>query len=47
MHYRIPKREAKKEVAVAKNNAYESLYQLLDYKEDKKEVFKLARVRKR
>jgi len=47
VHYRIARREAKKAVAVAKNNAYDRLYQRLDCKEGKKELFKLARARER
>jgi len=34
-------------VAVAKNNAYEMLYQKLNTKEGENEVFKLARAMKR
>ena len=45
VQYRIAKREAKKVVVVAKNNAYERLYQRLDSKEGEKEVFKLIRAR--
>ena len=41
------KKVPKKVVAVAKNNAYERLYQRLETEEDKKEVFKLARARER
>ena len=47
VQYGIAKKEAKKAVAVAKNNAYERLYQRLNSKEGENEVFKLARVRKR
>ena len=43
VHCRIARREAKRAVAVAKNNAYDRLYEKLDSKEDEKEVFKLAR----
>ena len=43
--YRIAKREAKKVVAVAKNNAFKRLYHRLGFKEGEKEVFKLARAR--
>ena len=43
----MEKREAKKAVAVAKNNTYERLYQRLDSKEGEREVFKLARTRDR
>ena len=42
VHYRIAKRGAKKAAAVAKNNAYEMLYQRLHSREGEKEVFKLA-----
>ena len=46
MHYRIARREAKRAVAVAKNNAYDKLYERLDSKEGEKEIFKLARLGK-
>jgi len=45
--YRDAKNVAKKAVAVAKNNAYERLYQKLESKEGEKEVFKLARAREK
>ena len=47
MQYRIVKKEAKKTMAIAKNNACERLYQRLNSKEGENEVFKLARVRER
>ena len=47
MQYRITKKEAKKVVAVALNNAYERLYQRLNSKEGQNEAFKLARARER
>jgi len=47
VQYRIAKKDAKKAVAVAKNNAYEKLYQRLNSKKGENEVFKLARVRER
>ena len=47
VQYKIAKREAKKAVAVAKNNAYERLYQKLNVKGGENEVFKLARARER
>ena len=47
VHYRIARREAKRAVAAAKNNAYDRLYERLDSKEGEKEVFKLASTRKR
>jgi len=47
VQYRIVKKEAKKAVAVAKNNAYERLYQRINYKEGENEVFKLARASER
>jgi len=47
VQYRIVRKEAKKAVAVAKNNAYEKSYQRLNSKEGKNEVFKLARARER
>ena len=45
--YRIAKKEAKRAVAVAKNNAYERLYPKLSDKGGENEVFKLARARER
>ena len=47
IQYGITKKEAKNAVAVAKNNAYERLYQRLNSKEGENEVFKLSRVRER
>jgi len=47
VQYKIAKKEAKKAMAVAKNNAYERLYQRLNSKEGENEVFKLARGRER
>jgi len=47
VQYGIAKKEAKKADAVAKNNAYERLYQRLNSKEGENEVFKLAWVRER
>jgi len=47
VQYSIAKREAKKAVTVAKTNAYEQLYQRLEYKEGEKEVFKLPRAQER
>ena len=47
MQYRIGKGEAKKAVAVAKNNTYKRLCHRLNAKEGEKEVFKLARARER
>jgi len=47
VQHRMAKREAKKAVAVAKNNEYERLYQRLDSKEGEKEVFKLVRATER
>jgi len=41
------KKEAKKVVAVAKNNAYERLYKKLNSKGEENEVFRLARARER
>ena len=41
--YRDAKKVAKKTVAVAKNNAYERLYQKLESKEGEKDVFKSTR----
>ena len=45
--YKTVKKEAKKAVAVAKNNAYEKLYQKLNSKRGENEVFRLARARER
>jgi len=45
VHYRIARREDKRAVAVAKNNAYDRLYKRLNSKEGEKEVFKLLRAR--
>ena len=47
VQYRMAKRESKKAVVIAKNNAYEGLYQKLNSKEGENEVFKLTRVRER
>ena len=47
MPYKIAKREAKKAMAIAKANAYERLYQRLEFEEGEKEVFKLVRTRER
>jgi len=47
VQYKTAKKEAKKAVAVAKNNAYERLYQRLNTKGGENEVFKLARARER
>ena len=43
--YKSAKREAKRIVTIAKNIAYEMLYQILKSKEGEKEVFRLARAR--
>jgi len=45
--YRIVKREAKKPMALAKNNAYERLYQRLDSRDSERDIFKLARATER
>jgi len=45
--YKAAKKLAKKAVAIAKNNAYERLYQKLDTKERENDVFELARVREK
>ena len=45
MQYKTAKKEAKRAVAVAKNDAYEKLYQKLDSKGGENEVFRLARAR--
>ena len=41
--YKVAKKLAKKAVAIAKNDAYERLYQKLETKEGEKDVFKLAK----
>ena len=43
--YKEMRREAKKEVAKAKSNAYDELYQGLDTKEGEKTLHRLARQR--
>ena len=45
--YKDAKKLAKKAVAVAKNNAYERLYQNLETKEGERDVYKLARAREK
>jgi len=45
--YNAAKKLAKKAVAIAKNNAYERLYQKLETKEREKDVFKFARAREK
>jgi len=47
VRYNVAKKVAKKSIAVAKSTAYDRLYQKLETKEGKKEVFKLARARER
>ena len=47
VQYKNAKNEAKKAVAVAKNNAYERLFHRLSAKGGENEVFKLARARER
>jgi len=47
VHYRIVRREAKRVAAVAKNNAYDRLYERLHSKEGTKEVFELTKARER
>ena len=47
VRYKAAKKVAKKAVAVAKSMAYDRLYRKLKTKEGKKEVFKLAKDRKR
>ena len=39
------RREAKKEVAKAKNNTYDELYEELDYKDGERTLYRLARQR--
>jgi len=41
--YKVAKKLAKKAVAIAKNNAYERLYQRLETNEGEKDVFRLTR----
>ena len=43
LEYKEMRREAKKEVAKAKNNACDELYQELDYKEGESILYRLAR----
>jgi len=45
--YKDVKKLAKKAIALAKSNAYKRLYQKLETKEEEKDVFKLARARKK
>jgi len=45
--YKAAKKLAKEAVTIAKNNAFERLYQKLETKEGKKEVFKLAGAREK
>ena len=45
--YRDAKKVAKKAVTLAKNNAFERLYEKLETKEGEKAIFKLARARKK
>jgi len=47
VQYKTAKKEARKAMVVAKNNAYERLYQRLNAKGGENEVFKLARARER
>jgi len=47
VQYRNTKKEAKKAVAVAKNNIYERIFHRLNAKGGENEVFKLARARER
>ncbi|XP_071727516.1 uncharacterized protein [Rutidosis leptorrhynchoides] len=45
--YKEAKREAKKAVALAKENAYEDLYKKLDSKEGANDIYKIAKARER
>ena len=45
--YMAAKKLANKAVTIAKNNAYDRLYQKLETKEGEKDVFKLARAREK
>lgn len=45
--YKVARREAKKEVAKAKGEAYEEMYKRLDTKEGANAIFKLAKARER
>jgi len=47
VQYKNAKKEAKKAVAIAKNNAYKGLYQKLNSKGGENKVFKLAKARER
>ena len=45
--YKDAKKVAKKAVALAKNNAFERLYQKLETKEGEKDIFKLVRTKEK
>jgi len=47
VQYKIAKKEARKTVAIAKNNAYEKLYRKLNSNGGENEVFKLAKATER
>ena len=47
IRYKIGEKIDKKDIIVAKNNAYDMLHQKLETKEGEKDIFKLARVRQR
>ena len=45
--YKVAKKIAKRAVSVAKDRAYEDLYQYLSTKEGEKDIYRMARVRER
>ena len=45
--YKVKKRESKKALSIAKENAYEDLYQKLDSREETDMIYKLAKTRNR
>ena len=45
MTYKIARKQAKKEVAKARNKAYEELHKKLETKEGENELFKIAKQR--
>ena len=47
MAYRTARTQAKREVAKARNKAYEELYEKLETKEGENELFKIAKQRNR
>ena len=45
--YKLAKKAAKRAVSVAKGKAYDDLHQRLDTKEGEKDIYRMARIRKR